>query len=129
MPEIIENGKFKKFCKLLETSSITEKDKKALQFAIEFLDGKHDVNLSSKSFLLQGEPGVGKTYLVEKFLEIFNLPVIFNGCANIKHKSLVSCKNLDQVVRRIKKNGRFIVFLDDLNYIFKYSEYEGTSAS
>ena len=116
------------FNRVLKSSSIKENDKRALKFAIEFLEGKHDLRLSSRSFLLTGEPGVGKTHLVECFLNIFNLPVIFTGCTQIKHNSLVACKSLKEVLEKIQKLERFIVFIDDLSYVFKYSEYEEVSA-
>ena len=77
---MINTEKLLQFNQLLKSSSIKENDKRALKFAVEFLEGKHDLRLSSKSFLLTGEPGVGKTHLVECFLNIFDFPVIFTGC-------------------------------------------------
>src|SRR3989338_4177234 len=126
--ELINNEELKLFYSLLENSSIKPNDKKALRFAIEFMEGMHDISLSSKSFLLTGEPGVGKTHLVECFLKIFNLPVIFSGCTTINHKCLVNCKELSEVINKIDKIDRFIVFIDDLSYVFKYSEYQEISS-
>src|SRR3989338_11528443 len=115
---MINKDNLSKFNNLLEKSSLKPNDKKALSFAIEFMEGKHDINLSSKSFLLTGEPGVGKTHLVESFLNIFDLPVIFTGCTKIKHNNLVVCKNLKEVQEKIQKLEQFIVFIDDLSYVF-----------
>src|SRR3989338_5076536 len=112
--KMINKEKLSEFNHLLEKSSLKPNDKKALRFAIEFMEGMHDISLSSKSFLLTGEPGVGKTHLVECFLKIFNLPVIFSGCTTINHKCLVNCKELSEVINKIDKIDRFIVFIDDL---------------
>ena len=83
---MINKENLSKFNNLLEKSSLKPNDKKALSFAIEFMEGKHDINLSSKSFLLTGEPGVGKTHLVESFLDIFDIPIIYHGCSAITTK-------------------------------------------
>lgn len=125
---MISAEKLSQFNQALGAAPIKENDKSALKFAIEFLDGKHDLKLSSRSFLLTGEPGVGKTHLVESFLNIFDLPIIFTGCTQIKHKNLLICKNLKEVLKQMQKLDRYITFVDDLSYVFKYSEYEEISA-
>ncbi len=126
--EIIDMEKLKAFQKMLEAASISVNEKNALEFAIEFLGGRHDAALASRSFLLKGEPGVGKTHIAESFVGIFKIPVLYAGCANISHKKLVKCKNLKSILKQMKDDWQFIVFLDDLNYLFRYSEYEAASA-
>ncbi len=125
---VIDTENLKAFQKMLEAASIGYNEKNALEFAIEFLGGRHDAALASRSFLLKGEPGVGKTHIAESFVGIFKIPVIYAGCASIIHKKLVKCRNLKSLLKQMKDDGQFIVFLDDLNYIFRYSEYESASA-
>ena len=124
----LNQAKLKEFYQILNNSSISDNDKSALKFAIEFLSGNHISKLSSRSFLLKGDPGVGKTHLVEKFLDLFDIPIIFHGCAIVNHPKLINCSDLNEVVREMNINERFILFLDDLNYIFKYCEYDETSS-
>ena len=126
---MINDKQLGEFSDLLRASSLAANDKRALKFAIEFLEGKHDLRLSSRIFLLTGEPGVGKTHLVESFLNILELPVIFTGCTQIRHKNLIICKNLKEALEQMQKLDRYIIFVDDLSYVFKYSEYDEISAS
>lgn len=125
---IVDTENLEAFQKMLESASIGSNEKNALEFAIEFLAGRHDAALASRSFLLKGEPGVGKTHIAESFVRIFKIPVLYAGCAHISHKKIIQCKNMKDVLRHMKDKGNFIVFLDDLNYLFKYSEYEAASA-
>ena len=55
--------------KFLDTTSLEDSDKASIKYILEYLEGKHPTELSSKTYLLCGEPGVGKTFLVEKLLE------------------------------------------------------------
>src|SRR3989338_1844620 len=105
---MINKENLSKFNHLLEKSSLKPNDKKALSFAIEFMGGKHDINLSSKSFLLTGEPGVGKTHLVEAFLNIFDIPIIYHGCSATIHNRAVFCSSLEMAIEEISKHERFM---------------------
>jgi len=126
--KMINKQKLSEFNHLLEKSSLKPNDKKALSFAIEFMEGKHDINLSSKSFLLTGEPGVGKTHLVESFLNVFDIPIIYHGCSAITHNRVIFCSSLEKAIEEISKHERFMIFIDDLSYVFKYSEFDEISA-
>ncbi|MBI1935465.1 ATP-binding protein [Candidatus Woesearchaeota archaeon] len=125
---MINKENLSEFRNLLEKSSLKANDKKALSFAIEFMEGRHDINLSSKSFLLTGEPGVGKTHLVQSFLNIFDIPVIYHGCSAITHNRIISCSSLEKAIEELSKHERFLIFIDDLSYVFKYSEFDEISA-
>ena len=128
MTQMINKEKLAEFKDLLEKASINPNDKKALSFAIEFMEGKHDINLSSKSFLLTGEPGAGKTHLVESFINIFDLPIIYHGCSAISHNKVILCDCLETAIKEISNHERFIIFIDDLSYVFKYGEFDEVSA-
>src|SRR3989338_7189926 len=125
---MINQEKLIEFSNLLESASIKDIDKKALKFAIEFLEGKHDTRLASKSFLFEGSPGIGKTYLAERIIQIFDVPVIFIGCTEVKHNRIAKCSNFEEVKEHICRNESCIVFVNDLSYIFKYSDFEELSA-
>ncbi|MBU0957187.1 MAG: ATP-binding protein [Nanoarchaeota archaeon] len=111
--------KIEDFLKYIETTSLSELDKRALKYMIDFLKGNHIPEMADKSFLLEGEPGVGKTYLVEKLIKSLDLPIMFLGSCDIQGVNRVSSlkellENLDNI-----KNG--LIVIDDFRYALDFN--------
>ena len=113
----------KSFYNHLEHASIKEQHKDSLKFAIEFMESKHEVRLATRSYLFHGEPGVGKTYLVEQILKIFNIPIIAIGCAEFSHPKLVKYETLKDIIKEIEKHESCVIFIDDLSYLFRFNDF------
>lgn len=104
----------KEFRQFLEESSISEDDYPVFEFLAESLKKEELNEFATKSFLIQGDPGVGKTYFVENLIKKLNLPIIFLGPFSLEHSEVTSCKNLKEVYTQLKKVKEAAVFLDDL---------------
>ena len=114
------------FLKFLETTSLDKGDKKSLISMIDFLYGKYIPELSDKSFLLEGEPGIGKTYLTEKLIESIDLPILFLGQSNLKNKNIEKVSSLANLIKKLDNFEQGIIFIDDLRYSLKFdNELDG----
>ena len=120
---IMNKKKLKEFYELLEKSSLSDVEKKDIIFIAEYFSHKHNPALSSRSFLFQGDVGVGKTYLAEKLLAALEKEVVTLGCADFSFKNTVKCSYLGEIPGKISNDKEQIIFLDDLNSLFKSNEY------
>lgn len=111
------------FKQYIDTTDLTEHEKEGLKRVIEYLHDKHPAELANKTCLLHGEPGVGKTHLVEKLIEMMDLPIYYVGFTDIKHPRL---KRFDDTCGLFEgiEDEKSIIFLDDLNTILKVDELE-----
>ncbi|MBI2141834.1 ATP-binding protein [Candidatus Woesearchaeota archaeon] len=107
------------FGSFLDTVSLRQVDKDKLVFFTNFLAGMHNEKLASRTFALVGEPGLGKTYLMERLLRSVQLPVVFAGYAPVKHPQLVSCRTLKEVVTKANELKKCLIALDDVDYLTK----------
>jgi len=114
---IYNNEKLEQFKLFLKTATFEDQDKKALIFAVEYLKGRHENKLSSRTFLFCGRPGIGKTYIAEKFIEIFSIPVLYSGCTEINHNNLIKCTDINEILNRLLEQKDCIIFIDDLEYL------------
>lgn len=102
-------------------AGLTKTDAKRLERLPEFFAGKHPAKLASKLFVFQGPPGVGKTYLADKLVQVMDVPVLY--VAHTKKGFGKKFADLDCVLERWKP-GPKIVYLDDLGYILEQSRGE-----
>ncbi|MBI2581129.1 AAA family ATPase [Candidatus Woesearchaeota archaeon] len=113
------NAAISEFGSFLDTISLRRVDKDKLVFFTNFLAGKHNEKLASRTFALVGEPGLGKTYLMERLLCAVQLPVVFAGYAPVRHPQLVSCRTLKEVVTKANELKKCLIALDDVDYLTK----------
>ena len=112
----------KDFVTLLNSTSLGKEDKEAILFLLDFLDNKHIKDLSSKSFIFSGSPGVGKTHLIEKLLETTKMPILFLGSYSLPGKDVKKVKTLKAMLAALERNGDCIVFIDDFENAVKLDD-------
>lgn len=108
------------FKKFIDSTSLNDIDKESIKFMVNFLKGKQLSEFADKTFLLEGEPGVGKTYLVEEVVKHLNLPVIYLGQAGLNFKDSKKAGDLAEVLKLEEKMETGIIFLDDLRYVLDF---------
>lgn len=114
--------KINRFLKFLNTTSLTDEDKKTIKFMIDFLYGKNNPKLSNKSFLFSGEQGIGKTYLIDKLIENIDLPVLFLGPYSFKDKKVKKVNSLNEIINNLDKFKQGIIFIDDIKYVLGFND-------
>jgi len=119
----MEKAKINEFFKALNEYPLGEIDKNNIHFIVEYFQKKYDAELSSRSFIFTGNPGVGKTYLAERLLNLLGKEVIYLGCAKINLNRCAVCSTLKNILSKINNNKEQIIFMDDLNYLFDREEY------
>ena len=81
------------FAKLVSSSNMEEHDKRTLKYAYEFLEGRCPPHFTSRSILLSGDTGIGKTYLAERLLAgCGGWTVIVGGASRLKGENVKRCK-------------------------------------
>ena len=123
----MKKTKINEFFKALNEYPLGEIDKNNIRFIVDYFQKKYDKDLSSRSFIFTGNPGIGKTYLAEKLLNLLEKEVIYLGCAKIKLNNCVVCSTIKNILSKINNNKEQIIFMDDLNYLFNREEYSVTS--
>jgi len=113
----IDRVKLKEFKGVLKNSSFSELDKKNIEFTLEYFQGKHDPEISSRSFLLYGDTGIGKTYLTEKLLQAINTPILYMSCNDFSFSQGIRYSGFKEFLSKAKQEGRQILFFDDLGYL------------
>ncbi len=112
------------FKKFLNESNMKEENKDRMKFLIELVKDNKASELTSRSYLLEGDPGIGKTYFAERFVQEFNLPIFFIGPFKFQGKSSVSFDSFKELTKEIMKVKEGIILLDDLNTTLKFEENE-----
>ena len=113
------------FLDLLEDSDMEEPDRQVLAHAYKFLNGGRQSRFESRSLLLIGDTGIGKTYLAERLLSsCLGWNVIVAGASRLKGKNITRCSNLKEIVLKLKSTTKTAVFIDDLDYVMEQKDYE-----
>ncbi len=115
--DIERRNRIKEFMDTLKASSIKDIDKTSLKSIIYYFNGKIDPKIASRSFLISGDPGVGKTYLSEKLLNALDVEILYIAPSNLPFKNWVRCYSLDEIIRKADNDKPQVLFLDDLQYI------------
>jgi len=118
----MKTKKLSHFYKFIESTSLEKKDKKAIKFMIDFLRGEFVADMSSKSYLFSGAQGVGKTYLVERLINVIDMPVLFLGACCMKGEKIKKAASLNDLVKQLDKFNEGIIFIDDLKYALKFDD-------
>ena len=120
--KILKNKQMNEFKQVLCNSSLTDIDKKNVEYIIEYFQDKHEPDLASRSYLFFGDPGIGKTYLCEKLIAVLDVQVIYMACADIRFKNGIKCRSFKELIARVKNDKKQVIFFDDLSYLFGRDE-------
>lgn len=115
------------FITFLNDSALDEKHKIDLQFLLEYLEGKHDPLMSSRSYLFTGDVGVGKTYFTSRLIEALSRETIYIASTNLPLLGARRCHSFEEMAQLLQGNEEQVVFLDDLNCIFDRDDCNGIS--
>jgi transitional endoplasmic reticulum ATPase len=114
--------KMKEFREIFDNSSLDDTDKKNIEFILEYFQGKHDPKISSRSFIFHGDPGVGKTFLAEKLINLLEVEVLYMANTDFSFTNSTRYHSFKEIIGKSKNNRRQVLFLDDLGYLFNWVE-------
>ena len=102
---------------------MTENDRKVFSHLLDYVKGKHPLKLSSRSCILCGDPGLGKTFLAERFLEEIGLPIHYLGFSELKLKNVSRHKDIHELDKAVNDDN-CVIFIDDLNTVLDLNDFE-----
>jgi len=120
--KLLNKNKLKVFKNILNNSSLFDIDKKNIEFIVEYFQQKHDPKLASRIFLLHGDPGIGKTYLAEKMLNVLEVEILFMSCADFHFQHGRRVHSFNELINNANNSKKQVLFLDDLSYLFEREE-------
>lgn len=104
------DNKFKQFIK---ESSLSEENKFSIKFLVDSIE--NGVNqFTDKTFIFEGDPGIGKTYFVENLLKMLNFPIFYLGPFKFENKNVKSFNNFKQLVANLRNIKEGIIYIDDI---------------
>ncbi len=113
------------FLELVRESDLDDSDKQVLVHAFRFLNGTCTSHFTSRSILLIGDTGIGKTYLAEKLLgSCPGWNVIVAGASRLKGKNVTHCTTMKEIVAAAKSNENVAVLIDDIDYVMEKKEFD-----
>jgi AAA+ superfamily predicted ATPase len=107
----------------VDSTNLDGEAKLFLKSIPEYLEGKHPTIFANRSFVLEGEPGVGKTFLTKKLVKSLNCDVLFMGQSNFSGKNIKKIKKIKQLFSELDKFEKGVVYLDDLKYLFAFRNF------
>ncbi len=113
------------FVELVEKSHLEEQDKLTFKYAHEFLNGKCPAHFTSRSIMLLGDTGIGKTYLAEKLMQSSDgWAIVVGGASRLKGNNIKRCETVKEVVTALKSTEKAAVLIDDIDYIMEKDEMD-----
>ncbi len=113
------------FLDLINDSDLDESDRQVLVHAYRFLNGECTPHFASRSVLLMGNTGIGKTYLAERLLSSCpGWKVVVAGASRLKGKDVIRCVTIKEVVAAVKSTGNVAVLIDDLDYVMEKKDFD-----
>ena len=120
-----KNSAPKKYAlELLANTPLPLIDRESIIFLLDYYAKRPDPKLVSRSFLLVGDPGVGKSFLATAIVSALGKEILFMGC---EPPTSLSCRwftDFAGLRKSLIKGKDQIIFLDDLNYIFNREDYD-----
>lgn len=101
----------------LEDASIDRTGKAHIMSLLKQSSGKRDRALESRIYMFYGDPGVGKTYLAERIINLLDKETVFYGVSDFRTRRTIACRSFDEVIRKISSSKEQIVYLDDVAFL------------
>lgn len=113
------------FLDLVRDSDLDDADRQVLVHAYGFLGGKCPSQFASRSILLVGDTGIGKTYLAERLLSSCpGWKIVVAGASRLKGENVIRCSTMKEIVSAAKSNEKVAILVDDLDYVMEKKDYE-----
>lgn len=110
--------------KFLKEASLTEDCLQAMKFLVDSIEGEIN-QFTDKSYLIEGDPGIGKTYFVEHLIKLVDFPVFYLGPFNLENKNVRTFNNLKQIMERLSSMDEGIIYIDDLQNSLEFENNGG----
>jgi len=104
-----------KISSFIDESNLSDEDKVSFRYLVSQINTGELNEFVDRSYIFEGDPGIGKTYFVKNFLSILNIPAIYLGPSSFAGDKIKQVKNLNQVLKDLDKDKLSVVFIDDLN--------------
>lgn len=104
-----------KLKQFINQSNLSDEDKLSFFYLVERLENKDLNEFTDRSFLFEGDPGIGKTYFVKNLLSLLEIPVIYLGPFDFNSKNIRRVHSLKEILESLDKREVEIIFIDDLN--------------
>ena len=102
------NNKRREFNKLLSEMSLSSFDKTNIKHLTKYFQCENNKDLASRSYLFQGDPGVGKSFLADKIVELIGKEILYIGFSAPKIKGLKIFKDMEQLLKSIDETKFFL---------------------
>lgn len=122
--QMVNCRKIDEFKQVLENSSISETDRRTIEYMAKYFQGTHDPMISSRIFLFHGYPGIGKTFFVEKLLKTFKVEILYMANTNFPFTRSTRCKSFKEIIEKSDNNQKQVLFFDDLDCFFEKNDGE-----
>jgi AAA+ superfamily predicted ATPase len=111
------------FIKYLDKTNLLKEEKEFLKAVFGFFEGSYLNLFANRSFIFEGEPGIGKSFLAKKFVKSLNKPTLYLGQSDFKSDNVEKTKNIDALLEKLESFEEGVVYIDDLKFIFDFEDF------
>lgn len=97
----------------IKESSLSAEDKLSIKFLADSIE-KGINQFTDKTFLFEGDPGIGKTYFVENLLKMLDFPIFYLGPFKFDCKNVSSFDNFKELMTQLHDIKEGIIYIDDI---------------
>ena len=83
----INKKKLEVLRKILDKTQLSDIEKNSILSIPSYFSGEIEDIFTTKTYILDGDSGVGKTFIVERLLDCLNIPILYCGSVNLGKKA------------------------------------------
>ena len=102
----------------LKHVSVVDDDMYNIEYLLDFFSSPHDSSVASNSFVIYGQPGVGKTFFSERILFEIDKEILYVASKKISHPKAVQCVSVDDIISKMDSSKDQVVFLDGVSSLY-----------